>query len=80
MLAMLKRLFGGSRHRTETAKSRRRSATGDVLARTRNPAPPDSRSPRKPAGGDAGTDDFDPYNTGKFDRAASWERVRHSHR
>lgn len=80
MLAMLKRLFGGSRHRTEAAAPRRRSATGDVLARTRQPAPPDSRGGHRPAGGNAEADDFDPYNTGKFDRAASWERVRHSHR
>jgi|GEM_PF-6535760 hypothetical protein len=44
------------------------AATSDVLARRTSPIPP-SR-------GKTGTGvEFDPYNTGAFDRAASWERI-----
>lgn len=78
MLAMLRRLFGGTRSRA-AATPRRRSVTGDVLTRARQTAPTETRGQRDAPTAGTG-DDFDPYNTGKFDRAASWERVRHSHR
>lgn len=73
MLGLVRRLFGKSRTKrsVSTAYPRTRSATGDVLAQKRVPVV------KNGAHGEAG---FDPYNTGKFDRAASWERVSHSHR
>lgn len=81
MLAMLKRLFGSTDSRKASAgPARRRSATGEILSRSREPVPASGASAKRQALGSADGGDFDPYNTGKFDRAASWERVRHSHR
>jgi hypothetical protein len=57
---------------------RPRAATAQVLAaKSRKP----STSPRVPRQAPASDDgeplepDFNPYNTGKFDRSASWERI-----
>lgn len=74
MFGLVRRLFGKSRTKrsVSTAYPRSRSATGDVLAQKRIPV--------AKSGAAAHGADFDPYNTGKFDRAASWERVSHSHR
>lgn len=84
MLGWVKGLFGRSNNdgSERAAHSRPRSATGTVLAQGRRPdaAAGSGSQERVPAQGDAGSAEFDPYNTGKFDRAASWERVRHSHR
>lgn len=79
MLGILKRLFGGSKDKRAARPAGRthpyrRSATGHVLAQGRRQG---EGSNAKASAAEAG---FDPYNTGKFDRAASWERVRHSQR
>jgi hypothetical protein len=57
---------------------RPRSATARVLAsKSRKPspsvrAPRQAPAPEEPAPLEA---DFNPYNTGKFDRSASWDRI-----
>ena len=62
------------------------SATADVLTHG-----PRVKKPRKPTAAkakglslDRGPDkpqpQFDPYNTGKFDRSASWERISRTQR
>ena len=60
-----------------TPKSRRQgrppSATGHLF----------DKKPVKPKTGanqGAADDDFNPYNTGKFDRSASWEKISKKHR
>jgi len=68
-----------------------RSATADVLAN--GPRSPQKFNPKaRPVAGDSSTDKlelaadkttpekFDPYNTGKFDRSASWERISRNQR
>lgn len=74
-------------------RPRPRSATAAVLAngpRSRKappkpPAPPRLREPRAAFSLEreperANQEAFDPYNTGKFDRSASWERISRSQR
>jgi hypothetical protein len=66
MLKLLRRLVGSDAP-GETAK-RPGSATAEVLARRHAAAAGSERTAPEPL-------DFDPYNTGAFDRAASWERI-----
>lgn len=74
MIRFIKRLLGSAEPAGRARGPRKRSATADVLANGPRPAEP---GPRGPASDGS---DFDPYNTGRFDRGASWERVRRSHR
>jgi len=72
---MLSRLFGWFRKSPGSNKARNKkparagSATAHLYEKN---APPD-RKPRPAAGNPGGG--FDPYDTGKFDRSASWERI-----
>ncbi len=38
------------------------------------------QTPKTTAGKPAADNDFNPYNTGKFDRSASWERISKNQR
>lgn len=77
MFGLLKRLLGNSGH--EAGHEARRSATADVLAH--GVRTPPKTKPRAAAAARTQADDaFDPYNTGKFDRSASWERISRTHR
>lgn len=67
--------------------SRPRSATAHILSSgQRKPAPkakaPAQRSDAAPLDFEAEPAEphFDPYNTGKFDRSASWERISKNNR
>lgn len=83
MLGWVKRLFRRSNTNgsKRAAQSRPRSATGALLTQSCRPNATTTGASQTPAGSQrAGSTEFDPYNTGKFDRAASWERVRNSHR
>jgi hypothetical protein len=53
--------------------AQRRSATGHLYQKKPVAAPPGKRS-QKP------DNDFNPYNTGKFDRSASWEKISKTQR
>lgn len=74
MLRLLRRFFGADGS-SKTAPARR-PATADVLARRPRPSAGSAQD-----GASAGAErsqpgaSFDPYNTGVFDRSASWERV-----
>lgn len=96
MLKFLKRWLGWEEDleyfNPDDFKPRRRptAATGKVLSNsTRKPAPPRKAAarPNKAAPPPAlNLNDepmqphFDPYNTGKFDRSASWERISKNQR
>lgn len=57
---------------------RARSATAQVFAGKSRKPPPSPRAPRQaraPDDEEPLEPDFNPYNTGKFDRSASWERI-----
>jgi len=73
MLSRLLNWIGWDSGRTPTAEMRRpaatRTATSHLLAR--RPPPAAQKSPKAVAA----ENDFNPYNTGKFDRSASWERI-----
>jgi hypothetical protein len=73
MLSRLLSWIGWEVRRPPPADARRagpmRSATSHLLAK-RPPA-----SPQKSPKAATGQADFNPYNTGKFDRSASWERI-----
>jgi hypothetical protein len=78
MIAFLKRLFGTASDGARRG-STRRSVTADVLAN--GPRTPAKSKPRAAASSTGTADEkFDPYNTGKFDRSASWERISRSQR
>lgn len=78
MIAFLKRLFGAASDGTRRGATRR-SVTADVLAN--GPRTPAKSKPRATASSAGAPDDsFDPYNTGRFDRSASWERISRSQR
>ena len=51
----------------------RRSATGHLYQKKPVAAAPKSQMSKA-------NDDFNPYNTGKFDRSASWEKISKSQR
>lgn len=77
MFGLLKRLLGDSDSRGADNRARR-SVTADVLGNgVRSPA---KTKPRAGTASRGASDEFDPYNTGKFDRSASWERISRSHR
>jgi len=62
---------------------RQRSATAQVLASTRSKPQPNPGPRGEPSlDFDKGPPEphFDPYNTGKFDRSASWERISKNNR
>jgi hypothetical protein len=56
---------------------RPRAATARVLAGKSRKPQANPQTPRAPAAEDSEPlpPDFNPYNTGKFDRSASWERI-----
>jgi hypothetical protein len=51
----------------------RRSATGHLYQKKSTPPPQKSRSAQP-------DNDFNPYNTGKFDRSASWDKISKTQR
>lgn len=69
MLKLLRRLVSAGSPPPARRPIRPTAATSDVLARRTSPVPP-----ARPKSGPEGVE-FDPYNTGAFDRGASWERV-----
>jgi hypothetical protein len=78
---MLSRLFsligltsGQTSSKTPPAASRPRSATAHLFEKRRSY--PDPKAGSKPEPDDC----FNPYNTGKFDRSASWERISKTQR
>lgn len=90
MLARLISLLGW-----RTARSKRRppyqahqrtaSATAHLFVKKSGPATKGTTATARPApqkgkAGSAANADFNPYNTGKFDRSASWERISKSQR
>lgn len=55
---------------------RPRSATSQVFAGKSRKSATRARTPRQaPDDAEPLEPDFNPYNTGKFDRSASWERI-----
>jgi hypothetical protein len=57
---------------------RPRSATAQVFTGKARKSPTGPRTARQPSSPDDGEPlepEFNPYNTGKFDRSASWERI-----
>jgi hypothetical protein len=79
MLEMIKRWLGRSASTAPTAAANARqrsfpaSATGQVLSNGQ-------KNKAKAAGAAKPDQSFDPYNTGKFDRSASWERMSNNRR
>jgi len=78
---MLSRILGwlGFKSREAPIKPSRRSprpgsATAHLFEKRQTQPPPKPGSGAGKAGG------FDPYNTGKFDRSASWERISKTQR
>jgi len=69
MWKLLRRLVSAGGPARPARPLRPSAATSDILARRTAPAQAPARARR--------TDGvaFDPYNTGTFDRSASWERV-----
>jgi hypothetical protein len=57
------------------AAARPRSATAHLFEKR-----PPAADGKSPAGRAAAENDFNPYNTGKFDRSASWERISKNQR
>lgn len=78
MLSRLLKWLGLGPGEAPTRKSSRparpRSATAHLF--DKRPVEPQARTGKKPAG----DNDFNPYNTGKFDRSASWERISKTQR
>lgn len=78
MLETIKRWLGRSASSAPSAAANAKqrsfpaSATGQVLANGQKKA--------KAAAGSTPNENFDPYNTGKFDRSASWERISNTQR
>ena len=79
MLETIKRWLGRSASSVPSAAAAARqrsfpaSATGQVLANGK-------KDKTKPAAAAKPDESFDPYNTGKFDRSASWERMSNTRR
>lgn len=67
MLKLLRRLVRTGSQRP-ARPARPTAATSDILARRTTPVPGRTRSASDSV-------EFDPYNTGAFDRSASWERI-----
>lgn len=69
MLKLLRKLIGADSGTDGTAeRSKPRSATSEVLSKG-------VRLQGQPASKAAPAQEFDPYNTGAFDRGSSWERI-----
>jgi len=68
MLKLLRRLVRAGGPPRTARPLRPTAATSDVLSRRTTPVPAQAKP---------GADgvEFDPYNTGAFDRSASWERI-----
>jgi hypothetical protein len=79
MLARILRWLGWETQRDDPRSSRppprgrARSATAHLFSKDQTPEA--AQKSKLPAEGD-----FNPYNTGKFDRSASWERISKSQR
>jgi hypothetical protein len=87
MLARLLSLLGWRTARSSRPAHqpprRTASATAHLFAKNQGPVTKDAvAQPRgaKPAPGKGKISDFNPYNTGKFDRSASWERISKNQR
>jgi hypothetical protein len=83
MLSRLLNWIGWETSRAPAGKAARQAPTRSVRARpatsqafTRRPPATESKTD-PPA---AARSDFNPYNTGKFDRSASWERISKNQR
>ena len=78
MLTRLLNWLGRESRRSPAEPTRRpaqpRSATSHLFAK-RPPA-----GPQKAPKAASSQSDFNPYNTGKFDRSASWERISKNQR
>jgi hypothetical protein len=78
MLSRLLSWLGFGDHRSPkqavVRPARPRSATAHLFDRRTLDAT------RKPGGNVDAAGDFNPYNTGKFDRSASWERISKNQR
>jgi hypothetical protein len=64
---------------------RAKSATAPVLTASPRRPPPKAKPPRRDAPvldfeEEPAEPQFDPYNTGKFDRSASWEKISKNNR
>lgn len=68
MLKLLRRLMSAGPDRAPRSR-RPTAATTDILSGRTTPVAPSRSSSR------ADGVEFDPYNTGAFDRSSSWERV-----
>jgi hypothetical protein len=79
MFGLLRKLLGDSGRGAGNGHGARRSVTADVLAHGVR-VPPKTKTQSAAAAGGATDASFDPYNTGKFDRSASWERISRTHR
>lgn len=81
MFELFRRLLGRQRKTEPTSsdeRSRKRSVTAQILADGRAGSATGSRGAAPKPG--AAAESFDPYNTGKFDRSASWERISRTQR
>lgn len=78
MFSRLLNWIGWESRRPPTEPPRRpgqpRSATSHLFAK--RPPPGTQKSPKAASA----QTDFNPYNTGKFDRSASWERISKNQR
>lgn len=78
MLSRILRWLGLGSGRSSTARNRRtarpRSATAHLFENKR------AQDPQKTLQKAKQEDSFNPYNTGKFDRSASWERISKTQR
>ena len=85
---LLALIYGEEPEAAPPAVKSRSSATGHLFAkdspaaRKSDPAGNQTaqRSPAQAAPKAKPNPDFDPYNTGKFDRGASWEKISKSQR
>ncbi len=83
MRKLLKRWLGwdassGTFDFDDIERAQPRSATARV--RTNRPQVRSTKRTVGSARDSASEADFDPYNTGKFDRSVSWERISHTQR
>lgn len=81
MFSRILRLFGLKPAKATKPGPRRavrpRSATAHLFEKRPTQSP---QTPAKLKSGPAADNDFNPYNTGKFDRSASWEHISKNQR
>jgi hypothetical protein len=77
MIRRILKWFGWESDSKRSSGSRRASGRGSATAHLfeKKPVNPAPKSQSVEVDGD-----FNPYNTGKFDRSASWERISKSQR